>query len=109
MALIIPIKDNPNHTLLMELDSKIYKLGFKFNSVGLFWTLDIWTEDDVLLLAGIKMVANYPLIFSHKIKSLPTGDFICEISDASARIERDSFSSGKAKFLYLTADELASM
>lgn len=109
MAVIIPIKDNPNHTLLMELESKIYKLGFKFNTIGLFWTLDIWTENDELLLAGVKMVANYPLIFYHKNKSLPTGDFICEISDINSRIVRDSFSSGKAKFLYLTAAELAAM
>lgn len=109
MAVIIPIKDNPNHTLLIELESIIYKLGFKFNTVGLFWTLDIWTEDDVLLLVGIKMVPNYPLIFSHKKKLLPQGDFICETSDVSARIVRDSFSSGKAKFLYLTAAELAAM
>ena len=109
MAVIIPIKDNPNHTLLIELESKMYKFWFKFNVLGEFWTMDIYSEDDVLLLAGIKMVANYPLIFANKNTLLPTGDFICEISDVSARIVRDSFSSGKAKLLYLTEVELEAL
>jgi len=106
MATIIPIKDNPNHTILIELELKIYKLAFKFNSTKLFWTMDIYAEDDTLLLSGIKIVPNYPLNFLYKNSLLPNGVFMCEISDKSARIIRDSFSSGKAKLLYLTQDEL---
>lgn len=109
MAVIIPIKDNPNHTILIELESKIYKLWFKFNVLGDFWTIDIYSEDDVLLVAGIKMVANYPLMFSIKNPLLPSGDFICEISDVNASIVRDSFSSGKAKLLYLSEVELETL
>lgn len=109
MAKIIPIKDNPNHTLLIELDSKIYKLGFKYNTVGAFWTMDIFTEDDVLLICGVKIVPNYALLFSHINSALPEGDFICEVSDVNSRIVRDSFSSGKAKLLYLTQDELETL
>lgn len=109
MAVIIPIKDNPNHTLLIELESKMYKFWFKFNVLGEFWTMDIYSEDDVLLLAGVKLVANYPLIFANKNILLPPGDFICEISDVAASIVRDSFSSGKAKLLYLAEVELETL
>ena len=109
MAVIIPIKNNPNHTLLVELESKLYKFWFKFNVLGDFWTMDIYSEDDVLLLAGIKMVANYPLIFANKNTLLPTGDFVCESPDIYARIVRDSFSSGKVKLLYLTEAEVAAL
>lgn len=109
MAKIISIKDNPNHTILVELENKIYKLYFRYNTVAEFWTMDIYTENDILLLAGIKIVQNYPLIFSHINSDLPPGDFICEVSDVTSRIVRDSFSSGKAKLLYLTQDELTSI
>jgi hypothetical protein len=109
MAIIIPIKNNANHTLLVELQSKIYKIWFKFNVLGNFWTMDIYSEDDILLLAGIKIVANYPLIFSNKNSLLPTGDFVCETSDISAKIVRDSFSSDKAKLLYLTEAEVETL
>ena len=106
MALIIPIKDNQNHTLLIELESAMYKLGFKYNTRSLFWAMDVYDDADNLLLAGIKIVPNYPLIFSHKVAGLPAGDFLCEISDKQSRVVRDSFSSGKANLLYLTQDEL---
>lgn len=106
MAVIIPIKDNPNHTLLIELGSKIFKLHFKYNVIAGFWSMDIYTEDDSILIYGVKIVANYPLLFYHKNSAFPSGDFICEIADKSATIKRDSFSSGAAKLLFLTKDEI---
>jgi hypothetical protein len=109
MAIIIPIKDNPNHTITIELESVIYKLGFVYNTEGAFWSMTIWDEDDNLLLSGIKIVANYPLLFSHKNNSLPTGDFYCEIADTQASINRNSFLSGEAKLLYLTLEEVQSI
>jgi hypothetical protein len=106
MAVIIPIKNNPNHTLIIELESVIYKLGFLYNVEGAFWSMTIWDENDNLLIAGIKIVANYPLLFSHINSSLPPGDFYCEIADTSASINRTAFSSGEAKLLYLTQEEV---
>ena len=106
MAVIIPIKNNPNHTLVIELESIIYKLGFQYNVEGAFWAMTIWDEDDNLIIAGIKIVANYPLLSSHKGASLPGGDFYCEIADTSASINRTAFSSGEAKLLYLTQTEV---
>lgn len=106
MALIIPIKDNPNHTILIDIDSKIFKLYFKYNTRANFWSMDIYTEDDLILIYGVKIVANYPILFYHKNSAFPSGDFICEIADKSATIKRDSFSSGAAKLLFLTKDEI---
>lgn len=109
MAKVIPIKDNPNHSILISLEDVIYKLLFKYNTTSDFWTIDIYSVDDVLLLAGVKIVANYALLFYHKKTGLMSGDFICEIADTNARITRDSFSSGAAKLLYLTEVELAAV
>jgi hypothetical protein len=106
MAKIIPIKDNPNHTLIIELDSKVFKLWFLYNSEGDFWAMSLYDEDDNLLISNIKMVANYPLLFTHRNTSFPSGDFYCEIADTSATISRDSFSSEEAKLLYLTQEEI---
>lgn len=109
MATIIPIKDNPNHTLTIELDSSIYKLGFLYNTVGNFWAMTIWDGDDTLLLSGLKVVANYPLMFAHKNELLPTGDFYCEITDTKASVGRNSFSSNEAELLYLSKEEVATI
>lgn len=106
MAIIIPIKNNPNHTIIIELDNRLYKLGFLYNTLRSFWSLTIWDEDDIMLISGIKIVANYPLLFSHKNNSLPLGNFYCEITSKSSLITRNSFLSGEAKLLYLTQKEL---
>lgn len=106
MATIIPIKDNPNHSIIQSIDSVIYQFVFKYNSKFDFWTMDILTEDGSAILYGIKIVANYPLIFSHKNSLLPDGDFMAQTSDKNYRIGRDSFSTGKAQLIYLTSDEL---
>lgn len=106
MAISIPIKNDPNHTIVIELDNKIYKLGFLYNTKATFWSITLWDENDNLLLSNIKIVANYPLIFPYKNANLPTGDFICQISDKTASITRDSFSLLKANLLYLTQEEI---
>ena len=106
MATIIPIKNNPNHTITIELESKLFKLWFLYNSISDFWTMSLYDENDNLLVSNIKIVANYPLLFTHKNKSFPLGDFYCEITNRSATISRNSFSSGEAKLLYLTQEEV---
>jgi hypothetical protein len=106
MAIEIPIKDNPNHSLLIEIESRIYQFIFRYNSKHDFWTIDISTENGIELLVGIKIVANYPLLFSHKNSFLPSGDIIARIVDKDARINRNSFKDGLATLLYLSEYEL---
>jgi len=103
MSIIIPIKDNPNHSLKIELEGLLYKLDFIYNTINDFWSMSIFDENDNLILAGIKLVANYPLISQYnKLK----GDFICQISDLKASVGRNSFLSGEAVLLYLTEAEI---
>lgn len=103
MAIIIPIKDNPNHSLKIELEKVLYKLDFIYNTYFNFWSMSIFDEDDNLIVAGVKIVANYPMI-SHlnKLK----GDFICQIANTKAEINRTSFSGSEAILLYLTEAEI---
>jgi len=106
MAIIIPIKNNPNHAFTIELDSKIFKILFLYNSMGNFWSISLYDDDDNILISNIKLVANYPLLFRHKNINFPLGDFYCEITGVSAEITRNSFSSGEANLLYLTQEEI---
>lgn len=107
MAILIPIKDNPNYTLTIELDSKIFKLWMLYNASYDFWAMSLYDEDDNLLISNLKLVPNYPLLFSHRNMSLPSGDFYCETSGEVVNIGRNSFSSKESNLLYLTQEELA--
>ena len=105
MANLIPIKDDPNHTFTINLDSKLLKLEFLYNSLFDFWAMTIYNDLDDTLIAGVKIVPNYLLLYNNKASGLPSGDFYCEISDFSSSIGRNSFSSKEANLLYLTKEE----
>tara|TARA_R110000782_G_scaffold115789_1_gene205882 strand:+ start:404 stop:730 length:327 start_codon:yes stop_codon:yes gene_type:complete len=106
MAIIIPIKNNPNHTLTIDLDSKIFKLWFLYNTIGSFWTFTLYDNEDNILISNIKILANYPLLFAHRNIDLPSGDFYCQTTDITKTITRNSFASSEAQFLYLTSEEI---
>ena len=110
MAVIIPIKDNSNHELTIELENIIYRLYFLYNEKFDYWSMSIFNEDDDLLLSGIKIVPNYPMIYYLNNRVDITGDFYCEISSKkTSSITRNSFVSGEANLLYLTDEEVATI
>jgi hypothetical protein len=106
MAIIINIKDNPNHKITQVLDDVVYEFVFRYNQKFDFWTFDILDESGVIIIAGIKIVANFRLLFSYKIEKLPKGDIIAQTSDKKARIGRKSFSTNVAQLIYLPENEL---
>lgn len=106
MATIIPVRENPNHTILINLDSITYKFWFLYNEAGEFWTISIYNEEDTLLISDVKIMPNYPLLFPYKNIELLKGDLYCEISDVSKSINFDNLTSGEAVLLYLSKEEL---
>ena len=61
--------------LNIELDLNPYILRVLWNERGQFFTLSIYTAEEVPILIGIKMVKNYSLIKRFKNTLLPPGDF----------------------------------
>lgn len=102
MEIIIPIKDDPNHTLIIQLDDNIFKFGFLYNTISDSWGVKIWDSNDNLLITGARIVANYPLIFNRKNESFPKGDLFCETSNPSVSIGRESFSSGETVLIFIS-------
>lgn len=109
MAEIIQIKNNPNHKIFQSLNDVIYQFIFKYNSKKDFWSFDIYTESGDLIIAGVKIVANYRLLFQYKIKNIPDGDIIAQSSDKNERIGRDSFSSNKCQLIFIPKNELSTI
>lgn len=109
MPINIPIRDNSNHSFLQVLDNKTYKFDFLYNSIGDFWTFDLYDDNDNLIVGSVKIIANYPLLFYFAYDELPDGDIFCEIYDKTKRINRNSFVSGEAKLYYLTREEIEAL
>ena len=105
MAVIIPIRDNPNYTLSIELEGAVYRIGVLYNARNDFWSLTLWDNNDILLVAGVKIVPNYPLLYNFKNELLPSGDLYCQVSDINVNITRDSFVTRDAVLLYISNEE----
>lgn len=65
----------PYYTLRTRLDGRDYNMRFAWNERAERWHLDIMTDTGELLVAGIKLVANWPLLrFYHSDSRLPPGE-----------------------------------
>lgn len=106
MAEIINIKNNPNHKIYQTLNGIVYQIIFRYNQKFDFWSFDLLKEDGELIIAGIKIVANFRLLFDKKNKNFPNGDIIAQSTNKNLRISRDSFSSGQCQLLFIPENEL---
>lgn len=77
MAMLqIPIDGNhPDHQFFIDLEGTVYLMHFKLNDRSKRWTMDIKLEDGTLLVAGIPLIVNWPLIRRFKDSRLPPGEF----------------------------------
>ena len=107
MANLIPIKDDPNFSIELDINSKIYNLHFLYNEYANFWNFSIIDYNQNNILSGVKIIPNFPLIYYYKNSELPIGDFYCKIVDKNSVIDRNSFKNSKAKFFHISNDELA--
>ena len=59
----IPVRsDLPNYTQVTTLDGRDYVLTFSYNARDLSWYLDIADQDEVMIAAGLRIVADWDLL-----------------------------------------------
>lgn len=85
MAILIVPRDGDlaNYEFLIELESVVFRLIFKFNQRESVWYFDLLDEAQNQLRSGIKVVVNYPLLARLRNLSRPDGDFLAD--DARSR------------------------
>lgn len=82
MAILIVPRDGDlaNFEFLIELESVVFRLKFKFNQRESVWYLDIFDELQAPLRTGIKLVVNYPLLTRLRTQTRPPGEFLASDS-----------------------------
>lgn len=77
MSLVIPtLPDNSNYSIKCNLDGQDYGLDFNYSTREKCWYFNISNSENVLLLAGIKIVTLYPLcLYQKDFYKLPPGLF----------------------------------
>ena len=75
--LVIPTDSDPYYSIRSRLDGKDYGLSFAWNDREERWYLSIYDDADNLLLAGIKLIANWPLLRNyHADPNVPPGELM---------------------------------
>lgn len=68
---------NPDYTQRTRLDGREYLLHFKWNQLCEHWTLDIYDDVETILVSGIKLIANWPLLRFYQWDSrMPPGNLV---------------------------------
>ena len=106
----IPFKSTPAFKEEILLDNIPYILEFTFNSRGDFWVLNIYSVDETLLIAGIKLVINYELISQFTDRGLPKGQlYVVRENQSMDRVSQLEFEQNKTFLVYFTEEELVTV
>lgn len=105
---VINFKPFPASRQSITLDGVNLHIVLRWNSRAEFWVLDIYNEDNKLLIGGIKLVVNYEVFSLHKGINLPKGQlYIVDTSSDHRRIGyQDFINERNLQLIYLQEDEL---
>jgi hypothetical protein len=75
--LVLPItSDSHDQTFTTELEGKVYTFRFKYNARAERWTMDIGDENGNVIVGGVAIVADFPLIQRFGRSALPPGELV---------------------------------
>ena len=104
---VVPFKDYPAFIERVVLDGTPYKIRFRWNTVGLYWTIQFLTVDGTILISGIKIVLGYELINDHVWIGSPPGElYAIDPTGDLATIGRDNLSNGTVYLRYIPEADL---
>jgi len=102
----IPLFDFPAFKIEIELDNIPYILSFQWNTMGEFWSLTFYDNNNILLLSGIKLVLNYELISDYHDLNLPSGElYIIDPTGNDSPIVYDDFLNSRLELIYVEESE----
>ncbi len=77
---------DPNYSIEVTLDGRVFRLLFKFNGRDQAWYLDLFDADDVLLRSGIRIVNDWLLFRLWQTETRPEGDSMAIAQGADTSI-----------------------
>lgn len=106
---IIPFKEPSNWKMQITLEGEIFILEFTWNALNEFWSMDIYTRNEVPLIYGITIVPDYPLLSTYTVEGMPKGEIICQNIVNGDDIIRRYDMSQKFELVYYAENELEAL
>jgi hypothetical protein len=107
--LTIPFREQSFFREQIQLTGILYFLTFNWNALNEFWSMEIADSNEVTLIAGIKIVPDYPLLAAYSVNGQPAGEIICQnVVNAPDEIGRFGMSQ-KFELVYYEPNELETL
>jgi hypothetical protein len=83
MSQTIPTLQQPYYSIRTRLDGLDYKLDFRYNTRAERFYLNLYDAEDVLVLAGLKLVTGVLLLaYYHHLPGVPAGEIVVTATGA---------------------------
>jgi hypothetical protein len=105
--LYITVPDMNDSLSSISIDGVLYYLRFTYNEENNYWNFGVYDENEEPIVAMVKIVPYFPLLYQYQDSRLPEGEF-CAFSDYE-QIQRQSFNQLEAEFVYFTKTDLKNM
>lgn len=105
--IVIPVLDANDSLTEVELEGATYFLRLSWNSEALLWALSIENAYNEVIVAGIAVVPNTPLLAAYRHLAVPAGEFVALAPDRRANISRTALPTGEVAFIYVDEQEVA--
>lgn len=105
----IPLRALPSYVQEVTLENIPYRMVFKWNTRGEYYTVDIETAEGTMLVAGIKLALNAAMLRRHPGRGLPPGELL--VIDPSGAYDKITFDDAEERIslMYVTEDEYAAV
>lgn len=89
----IPVRnDFPNYEFQVELEGRIFFLGFRFNTRANRWFMDIQDESQTPIIMGLPILTGLPIGSGFTREAMPPGSFwSVDLTGANRNPDRETF------------------
>ena len=98
----ITVPDMNDSVSRVTLADTFYRVRFTYNCGSDSWSFGLYTDQDVPIALGIRIIPGMPMNLFFGAAELPNGVFGCLTK--LDHVGRDAFKEGKAKFVFIPAD-----
>lgn len=103
----IPVLDANDSLTEIELDGATYFLRLSWNSEGQLWALSIENAYNEVIVAGIAVVPDTPLLALYRHLAVPAGELVALAPDRREIVSRAALPAGEVALIYVSEEELA--
>ncbi len=103
----IPVLDANDSLTEVELDGVTYFLQLSWNSEAELWALSIENAYNEVIVAGIAVVPDTPLLALYRHLAVPAGELVALAPDRREIVSRAALPAGEVALIYIGEEELA--